>query len=443
MPWYLASGRRMVGMHAGALALCVTSLVVVLAVLSRLAGPAVCLAAATLLGSLVWRASPLAWTFWNPYVVVLPVTVLLVLAAGLASGRWRWLPWLVLVASFLGQTHVSLVPCAAVIVTVACISAFRSTASWRDRSMWQSVALAALTAGVVWALPVVEELTSGPGNLTALTGFFLEPDQSLPWRTALAVWSHHVVAVLLPGFALPSGGVIDPPDIEPWVLIGAVGQLVLLGLVARGAARRNDGVAALALLGMTASLVGLWSITRIRGALTDYAVFWQSAVGALNWAVVIGVGLGRVWPLARVVPHRSRLAHVFSGVVVLAVGVSGAAGIRAVIAETGNPNETAQQVRNLADLIQHRLSDMGARSVVLHVSIPVWVESAGVILQLRKRGVPVTVAGDLAFVFVLPPDGTEDAAFEITHHRRLAVPDGATEVGRVGEIVVAIPARPK
>ena len=109
-----------------------------------------------------------------------------------------------------------------------------------------------------------------------------------------------------------------------------------------------------------------------------------------------------------------RLVEVFSGVVLAAVAATGAVGIRGVMLETRRPAGAAALVRDLADLVQARASETKALAVVIRVSQPVWVEAAGLVLQLRKRGVPATVDGDVGFVFGLPPDGSEGAVFELT-----------------------------
>ncbi len=127
LPWHLASGQRTQGMQTGALALAVVSLGAMLALLVRYAPAAVSLCAALALGVYTLRLHALSTDFWNPLVVVLPMTLLIVLGAGLACGRWKQMPWFVFVASFVVQTHLSVLPCVVAVTALALLMA------WRDR----------------------------------------------------------------------------------------------------------------------------------------------------------------------------------------------------------------------------------------------------------------------------------------------------------------------
>ncbi len=51
--------------------------------------------------------------------------------------------------------------------------------------------------------------------------------------------------------------------------------------------------ASIALTALATTLLGFWSITRIRGEIVDYAVFWIPPLGALNLAILAGA-LARV-----------------------------------------------------------------------------------------------------------------------------------------------------
>lgn len=60
--------------------------------------------------------------------------------------------------------------------------------------------------------------------------------------------------------------------------------------------------AALSAAGLLAALTALWSITRVKPLVGDYAIFWLSAVGTLNRAVVGALALARVAVLVVLMP---------------------------------------------------------------------------------------------------------------------------------------------
>src|SRR4029078_11489845 len=61
----------------------------------------------------------LLWSVWNPYIIVLPFLALCVLWWLVATGEDRALPVAALFASFVTQTHVSLVPEAVALLAIA------------------------------------------------------------------------------------------------------------------------------------------------------------------------------------------------------------------------------------------------------------------------------------------------------------------------------------
>jgi len=129
--------------------------------------------------SLVY-ASTGAWVVlvpWNPYIA-LPFFCLLVFQAWMvATGDPGQLPGLILVASFLMQTHVGYLPlaAAALVFVAVCVYRDRAPGMWSDR--WRRPVILAAAVGVVmWIPPVIDVIIHPPGNLAHMAKYFLVGD---------------------------------------------------------------------------------------------------------------------------------------------------------------------------------------------------------------------------------------------------------------------------
>lgn len=152
---------------------------------------------ATLAGAIMTWAlgSGLLTAAWNPYVLVLPCLLLLLLAAGVANGNGNMLPWLLIVGSFCVQTHLGYVFIAAGLCLFAVFMLgiqqyqIRRTGvtdtHWKRSWLWGTVAL--LT---VWAPPIWEQIFVG-GNI----GNLLESASKDVPRIGLALAVRIVAAV--------------------------------------------------------------------------------------------------------------------------------------------------------------------------------------------------------------------------------------------------------
>ena len=443
LPWYLASGRQTLGMAAGALALSVVSLGGLLALLVRVTPAAVGTSAALALGAYTLRLHTLSTDYWNPLVVVLPMTLLVVLGAGLACRRWRQMPWFMLVASFLVQTHVSVVPCVVAVTALALLMAWRGRTAEDARigGLRRALVVTALVLGTAWALPVLDSLRHWPGNLGTLVMFFVEPVALVPWSIAVASSSRLVTAMFRPGLAIPGGDVhLAAP--EALTVLSAALQVVWLAAVAWRARRdRQFPLAALAMLGVTVVLVALASLTRVRGPVGDYLTFWLSSVAVLNWSVCLGGTIAIYTGSKTTIGDRGmRIARATAVAIVALVAGDGIRHLAGTARDYLEPVATARHTRDLTDAVEARVRADGAAHPQFRIAGGVWPEGAGVVLQLRKRGLPVTVVGDVDFVFAAMPTGHEDALFWFTDERGAAVlGSSVTTVARAGRVVVVTP----
>ncbi len=70
----------------------------------------------------LWRLPPLLVSAWNPHLVLLPLAALIVSASIAAAGRLSLLPVTIVMASFVSQTHIGLLPCAAAVTACALVA---------------------------------------------------------------------------------------------------------------------------------------------------------------------------------------------------------------------------------------------------------------------------------------------------------------------------------
>ena len=368
---------------------------------------------------------------WNPHAVMLPFAVLLVLCARLASGVITVLPWIVLVASFVAQTHIGVVPCTAAVTASAALLYFlrrrvlgrhaetagtdpegRPAAFWIHAAIWVFVLL--------WSLPLVEQLRAGPGgNLAHIVSFFVADSHS---ETPTMATSFNALSYAL---WVPIRG--TAPTITDFNLSAAVWSVLQLVLLAAGsvwaALARRAFPAALCLVGLVAACAAFWSITQVRGGLgSGYLTYWIFMVSVVNTAALLGFVMDRAAGALSL--HRLR---------VLSVAGSVAAGAFGILL-------TVQSALVLYDLQQRKLNENSylasrVRVRVLFAAVeedlrrhcrnrPLiriqsnesWPEAAGVVLQLYKAGIPLAIDDRYLFMFTetFLATGVEDVEFLFT-----------------------------
>ncbi len=175
--------------------------------------------------------APVLTSAWNPHIIVFAMMALIVAAADTIAGAASTLPVVAALASLVGQTHVALLPSALAIGAGVGVGAIAG--SWRrkraaaeiSRSLLATVAVLV----VLWALPLVEQLTGHPGNISQLWTFFVsEPHRGQRFATAFSAWSDMLTGLVRPDFAVARGLRFRQSPIR-WVEAFAI--LQLLGLV--------------------------------------------------------------------------------------------------------------------------------------------------------------------------------------------------------------------
>lgn len=447
LPTYLLSGMHTIGLNAGALVINVAALLVVVAAIVRWARPPASLIVLSMVAVYLLRTGDLAISYWNPHLVVIPLAAFIVLCAGTSSGRLASLPGVALVASFLAQTHVSLVPIVAALATASLPGLWMSR---RDGALagdrlrprtWVAATVGVLA--IVWWPPVWEELTQSPGNLSRLMRFFAEPSAGQTWTAAFSAWGQAISAVFGPTFGVPTGAALQTDD--GWLLPAlAVLQLPLLAAAAWDARRRGDAFhASLCWLGIVASLVALWSVTQVRNYLGEYMVFWISLPGALNWAALAASVIAQIQPRSQHTLPARRAARVLA---VAIVAWFAASELRSLYVNARKPHEgVAHTVASLAQTLEAHLRRLDLKHPQVRISRAVWGEAAGIVVHLYKRGVAVSVEPEWMMHFGTPlvSRGNEDCIVHIVDadtHAALAKRPGDTVVADLNGVYMHVDA---
>ena len=395
-PFYAAGGGHTAALDAGAFALSLVALAIVAWIGQRYVSATFSIAVIAGIFLVTARLPPLLVSSWNAHVVVLPAAAFMVTAAAVGVGHDALLPLLAGLASFLAQTDVALVPFVAVIGAAA---AALGAGSIRPRTIaWTAVTVAAL-----WALPLGEQLTNQPGNVVRLWRFFVAgAGGRLGTADAAAIWSNALTAPLRPGFILARGSPIEPDWSTLHVALACV--LVALVAIAAGVAIRRGArpLARLALLALAASLVTLWSASRIEGGVSDHQSFWFAIVGVLDAAAIVAV-----WtPSAR--PRGARAITGMILAIILVVGLR-----QMDIARHGGipVTDSAPSAPNFAASIRRYLERTKSQRPLFRLDERQWGLGVAILLQLDRAGVAFAVENDWMPMF---PDrfretGQEDA----------------------------------
>ncbi len=336
---------------------------------------------------------------WNPWIVILPFGTFVFCLAAFSTGRIAFLLPIVLLGSFLLQTHVGMVPCVLALCATSgalLILVLRSGHSQCDRVLTTGnlkwMALSVVLVIVMWILPLVEEIRHNPGNLSKLVGFFRDTTGGNPFFDAFPPLAKQVS--WLPLYVLKKMPITVPQfEYDLMAELFTVLQMVLLPLVLGTALRKGLHFrACLAALGGLGVLAGMWSVLRIQGDIFPYLISWMSAIGLVNWAVIGTACIEYIDGLLNMsvthVRFRSRAAEMAAAVAIVAmVGLQ----IPEFIRVSRHPIEDSIKVKNLAGTLMRYLQDNHIERPVILFDWSQWSVQAGVIVQLYKSGLDFAV----------------------------------------------------
>ena len=312
---------------------------------------------------------------WNPWAALMPFLLMMFLTWSIADGERRLLPWLVLVASFAMQAHLTYaMPTVALgLVALAggwgpqlrqAVTGPRSTlralrAERADgagdvvdapaeaepvrRRLPGPLVLAVLVGLACWAAPLVQQFTGHPGNLSVV----LDAGSNATRRGGLkAVRASFARSVGTPPrwmrpSRLPIHDILE--GLNPHGLLGLLTGLIVVALlvvIVLLAVRRRDRVVIAGGATAFALLIGMagvaFTLPLDRGLVVGYAFEWFRIAGLFVW-LLVGLGIGRAWLATR--PERARSASTVGSVAAhpelaavrpITVGLLGVSGLAVV-----------------------------------------------------------------------------------------------------------------
>lgn len=375
---------RGAGLLVGAAIINAVAIVAIVAILLHAPAPRLVRVFGLLVTAVLLRGlgGSFLWDPWNPRVIVLPFFAFVLFSWWAATGEARALPVAVALASFVTQTHVSLVPETIALLVLALVWLLPAArAGGAGRRLRRSILAAVGIFAVMWSPPVVQQFQHDGGNLSALWRF---------WTTSHpdTVGFSNGARLLAPQLSIPApwmsghehfdpvtGGLVTPRFAFPFAL-------VLLAIAALVAWRRRDRIGLTACSFAATSVLVAWiSIARVIGIPFPYVLRWDWVVGATCW---IAAGIALLPAVADRLHEatRSHLAHVMAAgaAVLLAVVTVTSAGAVTPLAAVSRAagaltTQTAPHLRGVRRPIRVQ-ADIGSVFV-----------ADGVISGLTERGV--------------------------------------------------------
>ncbi|MFZ4515802.1 MAG: hypothetical protein ACOYN3_05770 [Acidimicrobiia bacterium] len=361
------------------------------------------LGACAVLGVYLVYLGPLGLTDpWNPIVSILPfLAFILCCWDAWCGGRWGWLA-IVAFGSFALQSHLQYAAPVA-----CCVVATIGATGWQHRRavQWRSIAPVAgsaiALAGVVWALPIGNQLW-GSGNMHGIVRYVTRgsgPQHA--WRDSADFAAREVVAPLR---ALAPGGRINvllqwPAPSRGLLVMTALVLVVTTTLAIRH--RSRDGLALLA-LGSLVWVSAVVQCTRMERELWPYLVAWISALFVVAGVAVITVIPGVV---ARVSLRYPRVQRGLA--VTLWIGVA-----LVVSAAPWRPLTATTTVGPLAVAARPQLPFRGA-ILVTDGGAPVTMQLSSLVSIWVRDGFDVRVPNDNALIFGARTIGAREAILRL------------------------------
>lgn len=320
---------------------------------------------------------------WNPRIAFFPFLLFLFIVWSVLSGD-RWLlPAAAAVGSFAVQAHIGYGLVVGGLLLVAAARA-RLTRGEEDAGLtrpqrllvWGSVAVLL----VMWVPPVVQQVSTGPGNLTALIDYGRDPDgPAAGWSFAAGVFGWQM---------RPTGPWISGQDTNAvgfavtGSAIPAVGFVVLVAASAWWAFRRGSlDTAWMGIIALVGTALAFVATAQIRGISVPYLVRWWWGIAALATLAV-------VWTVLEAASGRLRQVLVAGALIVL-VATSGRTLLSLPAPVPGA--DTSRAIGGVSPLVAREL-DGTSSYLVRSVSSRTWgATGPALLLELERRGFDVAV----------------------------------------------------
>jgi hypothetical protein len=375
---------------------------------------------------------------WNPYVTVLPLLLFLFLAWEVArSERWA-LPAVVIVGSFLTQSHLGYVPAVGVVGLLAVCLGWRGyRAQWKtsDRTRLRTAIFLSFGAAILlWLPPLTEQLTHWPGNVGHMAAFQVrtKPDHTLADGVAVTLRT----VANLPAWLL--GKQLGPDGTFPgtaWLAIPLFAVFGAAGVIAWR--RRAHDAMKFGLIAIVGVAVAMLAMARVTGPLYVYLIRWvqMPAIAVLVFPFVVASD-----PAVRTARRRIYVGAIVAVLFVLVgVTLSNTNQARA-LPEPGGRGKT--EVASLTAAIRAAVPS-GTRTIVIEPgSVATYPDEWGVAVELERAGFTVWFPNAYANevgqrrASSRPHSGMHLAFGPESAREQLAARPGARELGGANGIVV-------
>lgn len=406
--------------------------------------------------------TPIFLAIWPPYATILPLALLLLLAAAGAAGSTPALVGALVAGSYLIQVHIATLATVVATLIVATVlrglpwvlRRLRATAAAPvpegdpgvgtitplTRGGWALCAAGLFAVVAMWVPPFVDQVTSHPGNLTKLVTYFSTTRSGNPLHAALSSLARELEVFPLGHLPPPTASVGDLAPLSPLraaVLILFV--LVALGLALLGARLTDRFATGVGVLLVFAVPVITESLTRADGPLYPYFMDWASTlplVLAVGWVELAVTSLRRLPGLTEWASgHRAPPALA----VVVALATLGLCVADSISAES-NLRSAAEIHYDASTPAAWRLTEAALaayppqRLDIDIVQNDQWTLSAGVMDQLVKRGWSVAVPSSWLFMFGNGAAETGMEKLELIVSDPTAPPPGAVGAHLIVEV---------
>lgn len=322
------------------------------------------------------------WFPWNPFIIVLPIFLLALLAWSVACGDHWCLPFAVFVGSFAVQSHVGAAAPAVALLAVALAALVYDAVRHKVIDLGWLAFTTVAVALFSWVPPLIQQFQPNGGNLGSLWQFWtadhktpglvdgariVGPQLSLPapWITG-----HERVEYFSAG--------LDPNWRVPFVL-------VLLVAAAAFAWRRSDRASfALDAVALILAITAWLAAANVVDTPFSYLLRWTWGVGAISW-------LALAWTAWRAIPPE-KLRRVARPAAVVAIVVCAALLVATTVsaASAKHPDRAAER--------EFVTMDGAVTAAARRLPQPIVVRSAGglaagalaaaVLMRLVHLGIP-------------------------------------------------------
>ena len=241
---------------------------------------------------------------WNPYLVVAPMVLFVVLWSAAIAGSRAAVVWALVVGSYLVQTHIAtagfVLPMCAVGLVALVVSGRRGSGSrLAARRGWGLAVGAGATAlGVIWLAPVIELWRDRPNNVQLMWRFFASSHPAAPASQAVKLTAAALTIV-------PFGNRDYVLSFSRGWPEAAAGAALIVGgaaaAVALGLRRRQPMTLALAVSSLMGVVLGAGSLLLTAAPLYPWFAVW---LGYVPVVLLVAIGIGLLTPVDGRPGHR-------------------------------------------------------------------------------------------------------------------------------------------